>query len=32
MSRDKNGERAPLDEAQRAKEMADVKKVLADCR
>lgn len=32
MSRDKNGERTPLDEAQRAKEMADVKKVLADCR
>lgn len=32
MSRDKNGERIPLDEAQRAREMADVKKVLADCR
>jgi hypothetical protein len=32
MSRDKNGERAPLDEAQRAREMNDVKKVLADCR
>ncbi|MBC3876004.1 DUF4124 domain-containing protein [Undibacterium flavidum] len=31
MTRDKNGERTPIDEAQRAKEIADVKKVLSEC-
>lgn len=31
MTRDKNGERSPIDEAQRAKEMADVKKILSEC-
>lgn len=32
MTRDKSGERSPLDEAQRAKEMNDVKKALSDCK
>jgi hypothetical protein len=32
MTRSKDGERMPLDEAQRAKEMADVTKALANCR
>lgn len=31
MNRDKNGERVPLDEAQRAKEIADAKRVLSEC-
>ncbi|MFZ6817750.1 DUF4124 domain-containing protein [Undibacterium sp. Ji22W] len=31
MTRDKNGERSPIDEAQRSKEMADVKKILSEC-
>ncbi|MBR7798619.1 DUF4124 domain-containing protein [Undibacterium fentianense] len=32
MTRDKNGERTVLDESQRTKEMADVKRVLAECK
>lgn len=31
MTRDKNGERTPLDEAQRAKDLAEAKKILAEC-
>lgn len=32
MTRDKTGERVPLDEAQRAKEMDDVKKAIDNCK
>lgn len=31
MTRNKNGERIPLDEAQRAKEAAEAKKILSEC-